>query len=234
MSLIENYESSDSEQEDAIKKEEETKDVKEDIKTSTDIKTDVDKFHKKSTHSLKRKKCELPDTDDLFGEEHIVPDFLKKSKEFCPIERELVILDDRKQQQQQQQQQLDAQKKLQLNFKDTHGPLEPPREITQREIEKYVSAGTRRGGGGRKESSNAPRSTETARDELDNDDMGREGEGNEFKPHHRDGRGGTHKNTTTTEKEKRKLNKRQNEWRNDSSNGYWKSDEEMKLRQQYD
>lgn len=215
MSLIEDYDSSDSEQEEEtttapIPAPEPTP-AKEEEKEEKP-KAELSRVVEKKLRPPKRK-CELPDTDDLF-EEHNVPDFLKKSKEFCPTEKELLVLDDTRKPV--------PQKKPKLNFMDTHGPLEPPREITEREINKYASAGTRRGvqmAGN--EITPEPKPTE--------EEDRREGNFREG----RKTRDVGHKNTIS-DKEKRKLGKRQNEWRNNSSNGYWKTDEEMKLRQQYD
>lgn len=217
MSLIEDYDSSDSEQEQEQEQKTTiptTAPVKEEEKEEKEkVKSESIKVVEKKLHGTKRK-CDLPGTDDLF-EEHNVPDFLRKSKEFCPTEKELLVLDDTKKPA--------PQKKPKLNFMDTHGPLEPPREITQNEINKYALAGTRRG---------VPRATEELEDESKPEPAEKDGKD----ANRRDGgktRDIGHK-STTSEKEKRKLGKRQNEWRNNSSNGYWKSDEEMKLRQQYD
>lgn len=209
MSLVENYESSSESESEQENLSPPTKEEKKE-----EHKLEISKTAEQKTHTFKRK-CELPDTDDLFGDEcSSVPDFLKKSKEFCPTEKELLILDDRKQPV--------PPKKPRLNFTDTHGPLEPPREITQREIEKYASAGTRKGA---PVVSDDSETTTMASEEREETKDNRKQKTN-FK---RD----RNKNSIS-EKEKRKLGKKQNEWRSNSSNGYWKTDEEMKLRQQYD
>lgn len=208
-SLIENYESSSSSSE--SESEPEPKPKPEPNLEPKQPKEQTEPKEGPPKKPAAKRKRELPDTDDLFEEEHSVPDFLKKSKEFCPAEKELLLIDDRKRRQV-------PPKKPRLNFKDAHGPLEPPREVTQDVIDKYASAWNQKRVHG---------STDVGPQGNEVQDAAEQGD-----RYGRKERGG-HK-STIMEKEKRKLSKRQNEWRSNSSKGYWKSDEEMKLRQQFD